>query len=70
MMKKKSLAEEKNKGGRPKKAPGESIISPVRVFGRVSAADWKELQDAAKRVGKSFTKWALDHLLKIARRGR
>jgi len=69
-MKKKALAEEKNKGGRPKKAPGESIISPVRVFGRVSAADWSELQAAAKRMGKSFTKWALEHLKRIARRGR
>lgn len=59
-----------NPEGRPPKKPGESIRQPARQFGRVSEDEWTELQSAAKSSGKSFTKWALEILLRAARRLR
>ena len=40
----------------------------IRAIGRMTDADWFELQLAAAASGKTFTKWATDHLLKAAER--
>ena len=40
----------------------------ARQLGRVSDEDWQRLQAAAKAAGKSFTQWALEILLRRAKR--
>lgn len=41
---------------------------PPRQIGRVSDEHWAEIKDAAKRDGKTLTAWAIEILLKAARR--
>lgn len=53
---------------RPVGRPPQGGPTPQRQFGRVNDADWATLQAAAKRAGKSFTAWALDILLKAAKK--
>lgn len=54
---------EKNKGGRP--ATGHE---KPRILGRVAQPEWDEVKSAAERSGKSFTQWAMEILLRAARR--
>lgn len=58
----------KNKGGRPRKAASEKVRTPARQLGRVDEEAWQELQEAAKKEGKTFTEWAVAILLHAARR--
>jgi len=51
---------------RAKKKPDTSNWKPARILGRVDEETWVKLQAAARRDGKTFTTWALDHLLKAA----
>jgi len=61
--------EKKHAGGRPPKPPGEKYRTPARQLGRVADEDWELLQRAAKESGKpSFTAWAVEILLRAARR--
>lgn len=48
--------------------PPQGGPTPTRQIGRVNDSDWAELIAAARRAGKSFTEWALDILLKAARK--
>jgi len=57
-----------NPGGRPTKDPEDKVLTPARQLGRVSDEDWAILQGAAASSGKSFTKWALEILLRAAKR--
>lgn len=54
--------------GRPPKKPEDRYKTPARQLGRVSDSDWQELQQAAERSGKTFTAWAVEILLRAARR--
>jgi hypothetical protein len=56
----------KRKPGPPPKAPGDRYRTPVRQLGRVPDAEWERLKDAAAASGKTFTDWAVGHLLKLA----
>ena len=58
------------KKGRPPTERGAYNPNKARQLGRVSDAEWAELQHAAEESGKSFTQWALAILLKAARRKR
>jgi hypothetical protein len=49
-----------------KKKRDTSNWKPARILGRVDEETWVKLQAAARRDGETFTKWALDHLLKAA----
>jgi len=61
--------EKKHARGRPPKPPGEKYRTPARQLGRVADEDWELLQRAAKESGKpSFTAWALEILLRNAKR--
>jgi hypothetical protein len=51
---------------RAKKKPDTSNWKPARILGRVDEETWVKLQAAARRDGKTFTTWALGHLLKAA----
>ncbi len=59
---------ERKRPGRPPKPAGEKFSTPARQLGRVSDEDWQLLQKAAETAGKTFTQWALDILLRNARR--
>lgn len=52
--------------GRKKKAPGEAQHTPTRQLGRVDDETWHKFKDAAKKQGMTFTKWAVQVLLKAA----
>ncbi|MEO2017348.1 MAG: hypothetical protein ABGZ53_23585 [Fuerstiella sp.] len=54
--------------GRPPKPPGEKYTTPQRQLGRVTDDDWNLLLTAAKEAGKPFTQWAVQILLRNARR--
>lgn len=54
--------------GRPATDRGAYNPHPARQLGRVSDEDWQRLQAAAKSSGKSFTAWALEILLRRAKR--
>lgn len=54
--------------GRPAKPKREKYRTPQRQFGRVADETWQELKDAATNAGKPFTQWALEILLRAARR--
>ena len=41
---------------------------PNRCFGRVAEEDWRELKEAAEKAGKPFSEWALEILMRAARR--
>lgn len=41
---------------------------PSRILARVNDEDWKTLKDAAQRAGKPFARWAMEILLKAAKR--
>jgi len=56
--------------GRPAKKPSEKYKTTQRQFGRVTDDQWQELKDAAARSGKPFTQWALEILLRAAKRSR
>lgn len=58
----------KKRVGRPPKPEGEKYLTPARQLGRVSDEDWQLLQDAAQKAGKPFTRWAVEILLRNARR--
>ncbi len=60
--------ETNNPNGRPKKQVDEKYITPKRQLGRVDDETWDELKSAAERSGKSFTQWAMEILLRAARR--
>ena len=62
------MSDEKQKAGRPAKAPGEKYRTPQRQLGRVSDDDWETLKAAAKKRGETFTAWALAVLLRAAKR--
>jgi hypothetical protein len=53
---------------RPVGRPPQGGPTPQMQLGRVSAEDRATLRDAAKRAGKSFTEWALDILLRAAKK--
>lgn len=57
-----------NPGGRPLKRPEDKIQKPVRQLGRIDEVEWAALQIAAEHSGKSFTQWALEILLRAAKR--
>lgn len=42
--------------------------NPPRSLGRLSDYEWELLRHAAAESGKSFTLWALDHLMPAAKR--
>jgi hypothetical protein len=65
MVKKKNAS---NRGGRPPKPPGKKYLTPARQLGRVCDEDWELLQTAAAKTGKSFTGWAVEILLRNAKR--
>jgi predicted HicB family RNase H-like nuclease len=54
--------------GRNKKAPGEAQHTPIRKLGRVDDETWETLRLAAKKQGMTFTKWAVQVLLKAAKK--
>ena len=54
--------------GRPPKPPDEKYLTPARQIGRVADEDWEILQRAARASGKPFTTWAIEILLRNARR--
>lgn len=54
----------KNRGGRPP----QGGPTTTRQLGRVPTEQWTELQEAATRSGQSFTRWAVEILLRAARR--
>ena len=62
--------ETNNPGGRPKKDPADKYETKARKFGRVGEEEWQELHVAAKSAKKTFTQWALEILLRAARRKR
>lgn len=55
--------------GRPPKKAGEHVRTPARILGRVDDETWNELQAAASASGKTFTQWALEILIRAAKRG-
>lgn len=55
------------KRGRP---PIDRDWHPQRQLGRVSDDEWNKLKQAAEQSGKTFTKWALDILLRAARKAK
>ena len=58
----------KNKGGRPRKPPGEKYLTPPRQIGRWTDEDWELVKSAAEKEGKTITDWAKAILLRNARR--
>ena len=54
--------------GRPRKSDSEKFLTPARQLGRVTDEDWGLLQKAAEESGKTFTQWALEILVRNARR--
>lgn len=52
---------------RPVGRPPQGGPTPQRSL-RIGDSEWAELLAAAKRAGKSFTEWALDILLRAARK--
>lgn len=53
---------------RPPKPPGEKYTTPNRFVGRISAAEWAEITEAAQASGETLTAWAKAALLKAARK--
>ncbi|MEO2017296.1 MAG: hypothetical protein ABGZ53_23310 [Fuerstiella sp.] len=62
------MKKEKRRIGRPPKPPGEKYTTPQRQLGRVTDDDWDLLLTAAREAGKPFTQWAVQILLRNARR--
>lgn len=60
----------KKRVGRPRKPKGEKYETPKRWLGRVDAETWELLQSAAQASEQSFTAWAVDGLVKLAKRQR
>ena len=58
----------KPKRGRPATERGAYNPVPVRQLGRVPDGDWQEVKAAADRSGKTFTQWAIEILLRAAKR--
>lgn len=56
-----------NPHGRPPLPEGERKDVVIQL-GRATAGERDELKSAAERSGKSFTQWALEILLRAARR--
>lgn len=54
--------------GRPPKPSSERYRTPQRQLGRVSDADWQDMQDAAAATGQPFSHWARGVLLRAAKR--
>lgn len=54
--------------GRPPTERGAYNPIPHRIFGRVPQLEWDELKAASRAAGKTFTAWALEILLKAARK--
>lgn len=61
------MAKDSEEEKRPVGRPPQGGPTPPRSI-RVSDEDWATLQDAARRAGKSFSEWALDILLKKAKK--
>jgi alpha-beta hydrolase superfamily lysophospholipase len=57
---------EPKKRGRPPTERGAYNPNPARQLGRVSDAEWKTLQEAARAAGLPFTRWAVPILLAAA----
>lgn len=53
---------------RPVGRPPAGGKTPTMQLGRVSPENQETLRSAARRAGKSFTEWALDILLRAARK--
>lgn len=53
---------------RPKKHPRDKYETPGRHLGRVDDDTWHLLVEAAKSQGKTFTQWAVDTLVRAAKR--
>lgn len=62
------MAKKKPKIGRPPTERGAYNPHPVMQLGRVPVEQQGELREAAQKAGKTFTRWALDILLRAARR--
>lgn len=52
----------------PRKPDHEKYRTPVRQLGRINDAEWAEIQQAVARSGKTWTAWAKQILLRVARR--
>lgn len=63
-------APKKKPVGRPKKKASDIVRTPHRTLGRVSDEEYAELTAAAARAGKYFSEWAVEILLREARRQR
>ena len=59
---------EQPKRGRPATERGAYNPNPARQLGRVSDDDWQTIKAAAEAKGKTFTEWAVEILLKAAKR--
>jgi len=62
------MTDPKPKRGRPATPRGPYNPIPCRSLGRVSDADWNAMQLAAEASGQTFTKWAVETLLRKAKR--
>ena len=62
------MTNETNKGGRPRKAVEDRYTTPQRQLGRVDDETWQTLREAAQRAGKPFSQWAVEILLRAAKR--
>lgn len=60
---------EKRSPGRPRVATPK-VPDKSRNIGRIRDEVWEELKSAAERSGKTFTEWAVNHLLTAARSER
>lgn len=58
----------KKKPGAIRGRPPAGGKTPVRQLGRVPDDEWEEMKAAAESGGKSFTQWAVEVLLKAARK--
>jgi hypothetical protein len=58
---------EPKKRGRPPTERGAYNPNPARQLGRVGDAEWKTLQEAARKAGLPFTRWAVPILLAAAK---
>ena len=56
------------KTGRPPKLPSERYSTPARQIGRVKESVWAVILEAIKTTGKTKTEWAVQVLLREARK--
>jgi|694.fasta_scaffold01981_40 hypothetical protein len=67
---KRTAAKTKPKMGRPPTKHG--IYDPPRILGRVSPEDWETIKAAARKhtqqTGENFTEWAVEILMREARK--